>query len=94
MARIQLVLSDGDRERYIYHAKREEKSLSAWLREAAQEKIDKDTKDDQRPFTSAEEVRAFFRECDAMNEGFGPELDWEEVKKIIEESGLDRLGIT
>ena len=94
MARIQLVLSDGDRERYIYHAKREEKSLSAWLREAAQEKIDKNTKDDQRPFASAEEVRAFFRECDAMNEGYGPELDWEEYKKIIEDSKIEGLEIT
>ncbi len=94
MARIQMVLSDGDRERYMYHAKREEKSLSAWLREAAQEKIDKHTKDDQRPFASAEEVRAFFRECDAMNEGYGPELNWEEYKKIIEDSKIEGLEIT
>ncbi len=94
MARIQLVLRDGDKERYLYEAKRERKTLSAWIREAAQEKLDKAEEDSQRPFASVEELNAFFRECDALNEGQGRELDWEEAKKIIEESRLDRLEIT
>lgn len=83
MARVQLVLSDGDRDRYVYQAKREGKSLSAWLREAAQEKIDRDV--ERRAFSSIEEIDAFFRECDAAA-GPGRELDWEEHKQIINES--------
>lgn len=94
MARIQLVLQDGDKERYLYEAKRDHKSLSAWLREAAQEKIEKIDKDRHRPFASVEELDDFFRECDAMNEGQGPELDWEDAKKIIEDSMIEGLEIT
>lgn len=94
MARVQLVLQDADRERYIYQAKRESKTLSAWLREAAQEKLERIEKDCYRPFTSAEELRDFFRECDALNEGQGPELDWEDYKKIIEDSKIEGLEIT
>lgn len=94
MARIQLVLRDGDKERYLCQAKRESMSLSAWLREAAQEKLDRDDEDSQRPFASVEELNSFFRECDALHEGEGPELDWGEYKQMIEDSKIAGLGIT
>ena len=83
MARVQLVLSDGDRDRYVSQAKREGKTLSAWLREAAQEKIDKG--DEHRPFASVQELEEFFRVSDA-EAGPERELDWEEYKQIINES--------
>ena len=35
MARVQLVMPDDDRERFVDQARREGMSLSAWLRAAA-----------------------------------------------------------
>ena len=93
MARVQLVLSDGDRDRYVSQAKREGKTLSAWLREAAQEKIEGDA-EQHRPFETAQDVREFFRACDATRNWHGPEPDWEEQKKLISEARLRGATLT
>ena len=37
------------------------------------------------PFESVEDLRRFFEECDAMQEP-GVEPDWEEHKRVIEDS--------
>ena len=39
MARVQLVMTDEDRERFVEQARREGMSLSAWLRAAARERL-------------------------------------------------------
>ena len=39
MARVQLVMADEDRERFVEQARREGMSLSAWLRAAARERL-------------------------------------------------------
>ena len=40
MARIQLVLSDEDRDRFVHQARREGKTLSEWLRTAARRRLE------------------------------------------------------
>ena len=42
------------------------------------------------PFKSVEDLRRFFEECDAMQEP-GVEPDWEEHKRVIEESRMRGL---
>ena len=41
MARVQLVMTDDERERFVHQARQEGMSLSAWLRAAAHERLDK-----------------------------------------------------
>ena len=88
MARVQLVIPNEDRDRYLHQARSEGLTLSAWLRTAAQERLERR----QRPkrFTSGEEVRRFFAECDALV-GPGTEPDWEEHLKVIDESRREGL---
>ena len=80
MARVQLVIPDSDRDRYVYQAQREGMTFSAWLRAAAEERL---AKQQPKRFESVEELREFFREC---NERAGPgrEPDWEESKRVID----------
>ncbi len=80
MARVQLVIPDSDRNRYVYQAQREGMTFSAWLRAAAEERL---AKQQPKRFESVEELREFFREC---NERAGPgrEPDWEESKRVID----------
>ena len=60
-------------------------TLSAWLRAAARERLAARRSDE--PFETAEDLAAFFRECDAID---GPERepDWEEQRKVLRESQL------
>ena len=82
MARVQLVIPDADRERYLMQARREGMTFSAWLRAAAEERLEKGRQ--TKRFESVEELREFFREC-SKREGDTPEPDWEETKRIIGE---------
>lgn len=82
MARVQLVMSDEDRARFTHEARREGVSFSAWMRAAACDRFETRR---ARPFASAAELEAFFRECDAR-EGEGREPDWEEHLRAIDES--------
>lgn len=75
MARVQLVIPDEDRDRFVHQARREGLSLSAWLRAAARERLQRRQR--FAPFSSRAEMEEFFRACDALD---GPESepDWEE----------------
>ena len=81
MARVQLVMPDEDRERFAHQARLEGLSFSAWLREAARERLERKRR--TRRFESEAELEAFWRECDAQP---GPERepDWEEHLKTID----------
>ncbi len=92
MARVQMVLKDGERARYVYHAKRDGKSLSAWLREAAQEKINNERT--QRRLATPKDFDEFFRRCDEERTWHGQEPDWEEQKKLLLESKLSGVAAT
>ena len=75
MARVNLVISDYDRDRFIDQARREGMTLSAWLTAAARERLEKAHR--ARPFDSPEDVEEFFRAGDTAA-GPGREPDWRE----------------
>ncbi len=87
MARVQLVIPDADRDRFVTQARREGMSLSAWLRAAARECLDARQQLDQ--FQSPEDVRSFFRSCASL-EGPETEPDWHEHLRVMNES---RAGV-
>ena len=86
MARVQLIIPDEDRERFVRQARREGLTFSAWLRAAAQARLE----EKEPRFSSSEDVWEFFRQCDARR-GSGSEPDWEELKHAIEESRIRAL---
>ena len=88
MARVQLVIPEADKDRFVHQARREGMSLSAWLRAAAKDRLVEKQK--ARGFKTAEDMKAFFDEC-LEKAGPGPEPDWEEYKAIISESKLKGL---
>ena len=83
MARVQLIIPDDDRDRFVHQACLEGMTLSGWLRSAAEERIRQQER--IKPFTSSEEVREFFREYDERESG-GQEPDWEEHLQTLQEA--------
>jgi hypothetical protein len=83
MARVQLVIPDEDRDRFVHQARREGMTLSAWLRTAAHERLKEQQQ--SKPFESLADLEAFFQKCDAL-EGPKAEPDWEQHMDVIEES--------
>ena len=83
MARVQLVIPDADRDRFVLQARREGMTLSAWLRAAAHTRLEERQR--VKPFESLEDIKEFFKACDAL-EGPKTEPDWEEYLRIINES--------
>ena len=83
MSRIHVVVDAVQKVRYQSQAAREGKSLGAWLREAAEEKISRST---PRRFASVEEFDEFVARCQersAAEGGLEREPDWEETKRVI-----------
>ena len=83
MARVQLVIPNEDRDRFVHQARREGMTLSAWLRAAARDRLEKRQR--TKPFESAADLEAFFRWCDTL-ERPEPEPDWEEHLAVINRS--------
>ena len=83
MARVQLVMPDEDRDRFVHQARREGMSLSSWLRAAARERLE--TRQSIKHFQAPEDVEEFFRACAALD---GPETepDWSEHLRVMDES--------
>lgn len=88
MARVQLIIPDEDKARFVRQARREGLSFSAWLRAAAHERLEERQR--AQRFQSREDLRRFFAECDAR-EGPGVEPDWEEHLQTIHESKTSGL---
>ena len=86
MDRVQLLIPDEDRDRFVRQARIEGMSLSAWLIVAARQRVAQ--KQRSVPFESAEDLKRFFRECDAL-EGPKFEPDWEDHLEVINESRRD-----
>ncbi len=64
MARVQITVSDEDRDRFVQQAQSEGLSLSAWLRLAAYERLG-----ERKPsplFNSTKELEAFFDTRDTL----------------------------
>ena len=83
MARVQLLIPDEDHARFTHQARTEGMSLSAWLRTAASERLDRRSPTER--FESRSDVERFFAACDAR-EGSGIEPDWEQHLPVIRES--------
>ena len=80
--RIHLVVKEAEKERYRRQAEREGVSLSEWLRDAARRKL---AEADARPaLDTVEDLRGFFAACDRRERSCEP--DWEEHRRVIEES--------
>ncbi len=79
--RIHLVLDQIEKERFRRQAKMEGKSLSAWLRDLARERL---AREDRVRLDTREELDAFFEACDERESGEEP--DWSEQRAVIENS--------
>lgn len=83
MARVQLVIPDEDRDRFVHQARKEGMTLSAWLRTAARERLQERQRG--KPFQSPEDLEEFFRACDSI-EGPEKEPDWDRHLDLINQS--------
>ena len=83
MARVQLLIPDEDHARFAHQARTEGMSLSAWLRAAAGERLDRRSPTGR--FESRADVERFFSACDAR-ERSGVEPDWEQHLSVIASS--------
>ena len=83
MARVQLVIPDEDRDRFVHQARMEGMSLSAWLRAAARDRLE--DRQYSELFKSPADLQEFFRMCDAL-EGPDVEPEWNEHLEVISES--------
>lgn len=79
--RIHLVVDEADKERFRRQAAREGKSLSAWLREAARERL---RRGEEPALDTPEALEAFFAACDERESGTEP--DWDEHEAAIARS--------
>ena len=61
MARIQLIIPDEDRNRFVRQARREGMTLSAWLRAAGRERLEARQRAER--FESPEDLKRFFKRC-------------------------------
>ena len=77
--RIHILIDAGEKERYRRMAEKEGKTLSAWLRDAAEEKLM--WAEGREELGSREELRAFFDACDRRERGREP--DWEDHLRVI-----------
>ena len=92
MARVQLVIPDADKARFVHQAQREGLTLSAWIRAAAHERLSQRQKTGR--FRSSEELRAFFDRIHALDDLENEparEPDWEEHLAVINESKMKGL---
>ncbi len=66
MARVQLIIPDDDWSRFVHQARMEGMTFSAWLREAAREKLEDRQKG--KRFDTSKKVQEFFQACDSRGD--------------------------
>ncbi len=88
-SRVQVVMDEIEREAFRRAAASEGLSLSDWLRRAARDRLAA-----SRPakLSSSDDLLAFFDACDAREKGDEP--DWDQHRKVIEESRSTGLTST
>jgi hypothetical protein len=89
-SRIHIVLDEAEKARYRRQAQREGKSLGAWLRAAAEDRLRASLQ--PRPLRTRAELERFFVECDEREPA--PEPDWADHRAVIERSRRDGLDVT
>ena len=83
MATVQLEFSDDDLDLFAKEARLEGMSLSEWLSWAVHARIEvKYGRAGSKKFKSQEDMKEFFRRCDALP-GPDKEPDWEEHLRVI-----------
>ena len=85
MARVQLIIPDQDRDRFVDQARREGLTFSAWLRAAARDRLEERQR--SQLFETPDQLEEFFQACDAL-EGPGTEPEWDEHLRVMNESRL------
>ena len=85
MVKIQLEISEEDREDFARQARMEGMLLDAWLVKVARQRVETPRPDKPARFKSLEELRAFWKWCDAQN-NLEREPDWEEHLRNMDES--------
>ena len=78
--RVQVILDEQEAARFRRQAQKETMSLSRWLRESGNIRLDADRYN--RSLRDEKNLKEFFRQCDERDQG-GVEPDWEEHKKLI-----------
>ena len=81
MKRVQVLVEPAEQEQFRRQAEREGLSLSAWLRQAGQERLGARR---NRRLDSLRDLKAFFRAADAREKGREP--DWEDHEAVIARS--------
>ena len=79
--RIHLVMAEEEKARMERAAKAQGLTLSAWLREAARERLELAA---PPGLSSVDELRGFFAQCDHRETGREP--DWDAHRQVIEAS--------
>ena len=79
--RVQVLLEPSEREKFARAADRSHESLSSWLRDAGRDRLAREQRDGMM---SVSELREFFDTCNASDDK--PEPDWQDHKRIIEQS--------
>lgn len=80
--RIHVVVDAAEKARFRRMAEKEGKTLSAWLRDAARERLV--AAQDDADLGTVEALDTFFEECDGRERGREP--DWEEHADVIRRS--------
>lgn len=78
--RVQVILDEAELSLFRSRARKESKSLSAWLRDAGRARLAAD--DQRRLLDDTAALRDFFKACD-RREGDGAEPDWDEHKAVL-----------
>jgi hypothetical protein len=84
LVRVQVLISETEREAFRVEAEREGQSLSGWLRERGLEGLD--ARSSRKKIGSVAELKKFFAACDRREKGRGEEPDWKEHLRVIDAS--------
>ena len=77
--RVQVIIEEGEAAMFKSQARKESKSLSAWLREAGKKMLEMNQR--EQPLTDHGALKIFFHECNEREQGNEP--DWESHKRLI-----------
>lgn len=80
--RVQVILEESEQEAIRREARRQGVSLSAWMRRAAQERLQRQA--EAQDLATEQDLQAFFAACDERETGVEP--DWDEHRSVIDSS--------
>jgi hypothetical protein len=85
--RVQVILKEEEVAEFKHQARKQSKSLSAWMREAAYRMLQENEKKD---LTEVNALKKFFMECGGREKGQEP--DWSEQKRLILEGYYQKVA--